>query len=269
MSTPGRPSSTLEKTKPPGSRRLTPEQVFATLKGCGLLDGVPDEDICDIVAVARVLSFSAGTDIYREGDPCRGLHLLAKGRVRQYHIAADGRERVVGFLVPPAPFELAAAIDGGPYTSTATALDDSKVVFLPSRALVEIGRAHRFARLNTMMQLCREIRRRDISSTLATLKGAKELVACVLIQLAQQYGVAAPDGFRIDYRLNRQDVADRAGVRLETAIRILSDLTKQGVLHTADKIIVLKDMAALSSMSDCEACHFDCTIFASPSSHDR
>jgi CRP/FNR family transcriptional regulator len=162
------------------------------------------------------------------------------------------------------PLELGAALDGRAFSATATTLEDSVLLFLPRKELLDIGRRHLNTVRNAVDQLCLEIRQRDIASAVATLKDAKGRVGCALLQLARQYGVPTDDGVRIDYRLSRQDVADRAGVRIETVIRILSDLTRQGAIRTQDQVIEIVTIQSLQGGSACEECQFDCSVFAPP-----
>lgn len=244
--------------------KLTREQVVAALAACQLLSGLPAEEVECVADVSGVHLAKAGTDIFLEGDPSKGLWILARGRVRLYHSSADGRQRVVSFAMPSSPLELGAALDGRPFSATATALDDSVLLFLPRKELIDIGRRHMHTVRNAVDHLCLEIRQRDINSAIATLKDAKGRVGCALLQLARQYGVPTAKGVRIDYRLSRQDIADRAGVRLETVIRILSDLTRQEAVRTEDQVIEIVRLEALQGTSACDECQFDCSVFAAP-----
>lgn len=241
--------------------RVTKEQVVAALEECVLLAGVPRPDIERIAEVVGVHHVPVATDVFVEGDPCNGLWILARGRIRLYHSAADGRQRVVSFFTPSSTLELGAALDGRPFSATATTLEDSVLLFVPRREVAEVGRRFRETVRNAVNLLCVEIRQRGIVSAIATLKDARGRVGCALLQLSRQYGVPTDDGIRIDYRLSRQDIADRAGVRLETVIRILSDMTRQGILRTRDQFIEIIDIEQLRVPTACDECQFDCSVF--------
>ena len=254
-----------ERLAPPvDGAKSTRDQVVEALASCFLLYGVPKPEIERIADVVGVHHVPANTDVFVEGDPCRGLWILARGRVRLYHSAADGRQRVVSFFMPSSTLELGAALDGRPFSATATTLEDSVLIFVPRREVLEVGRRHRATIKNAVDLLCLEIRQRGIVSAIATLKDARGRVGCALLQLARQYGVPTRDGIRIDYRLSRQDVADRAGVRLETVIRILSDMTRQGILRTRNQFIEITDIEGLRVPTACDECQFDCSVFESP-----
>lgn len=244
--------------------KISMMKVADTLGSCSLLQHVPRSEVERTAKHVRVESFAAGTDVFTEGDSCLGLWILSTGRVRLHHSMADGRQRVVSFELPSSPIELGAALDGQPFSSTATALDDSLLIFMPRDIVNEVSQRNRVTIRNAFEQLCREIRRRDITTAVATLKGARGRVACALLHLCQQYGQPAGDGVRIEYRLSRQDMADLAGVRLETVIRVLSESTKSGVIRTESQIIEVVDVRGLQGHSSCEECQFNCSVFALP-----
>jgi CRP/FNR family transcriptional regulator len=237
--------------------------LLATLESCELLRGLTSQELASVAEAARVYAFPAQSDIFAEGQPCDGLWILGAGRVRLYHSAPDGRQQVVSFRAPPAVLELVPALDGDRFTATATTFEESTLVFLPRIALVPLARLHPVTAGNVIRQLCLELRQRDISAAVTGMKHARGRITCAILQLARQYGVPVGHvGFRIAYRLTRQDIADRSGVTLETAIRVLSDLQRQGVIRTQSQIIEIVDMQGLRHPTDCDVCQFDCSVFA-------
>lgn len=255
MSGPARPTPSVEASA--DDRPF----VVRQLAQCSLFKGLDDEDLAAVAEIARTRSFPAQTDIFTEGQPSGALWILLSGRVRLYHSAADGRQQVVSFRAPVSVLELGPALDGRAYTATATALDDVVLALLPRSTLLTISQRFPVTVRNVIDQLCVELRQRDIATGVATLKDARGRVGCALLQLALQFGVRTGDGVRINYRLTRQDVADISGVTLETAIRVLSDFQRQGILRTQAQIIEIVDEEALRDPTACEECQFDCSVF--------
>lgn len=235
--------------------------LVAVLEHCPLLAGLERREVEEIAALCRFQAFPAQTDIFVEGQACDGLWVLASGRVRLYHSAADGRQHVVSFRGESSALELGPALDGRTYTATATALEDCVLVYLPKPVLSHLGRNYPLTVRNTIEQLCLELRQRDIATAVATLKDARGRIGCTLLQLARQYGTRTPQGVRIGFRLTRQDIADRSGVTIETAIRVLSDLQRNGVLRTQAQVIEILDLYRLQNPTNCNECQFDCSVF--------
>jgi CRP/FNR family transcriptional regulator len=113
-------------------------------------------------------------------------------------------------------------------------------------------------------QLCIELRQRDISNAIAALRDARGRICCALLQLLREYGTTVNGAHRIDYRLTRQDIADRSGVTLETAIRVLSEFQRRGIIRTQSQVIDILNLPMLKQIAECRDCQFDCSVFASP-----
>ncbi len=236
-------------------------RVIAALGRCPLLHGLTPEEINGVADRCGWATFEARTDVFVEAQPCDRLWILESGRVRLYQSGPDGRQQVVGFPAPGAALELGPALDGRPYATTATTLEQATLVFLPRAALGVISRHYPETVRNAIDQLCLELRQRNILGAIAALKDARERVGCTLLQMAYQYGKRNEGSVRIDYKLTRQDIADRAGITLETAIRIMSDLQRRGVVRTESQVVELLDVRALRDTSECADCQLDCSVF--------
>ncbi len=239
-------------------------RLVDVLRACPLLFGISDDDLEKIGAVCSLAAFQPQEQIFAEGEPCRGLWVLAEGRVRLYHADAEGRQHVVSFRGQHAPLDLAPALDGRAHSASAVALEACTLVFVPRPTLVTLGRDYPITIRNVVDQLCVELRQRDIATAIASLRDARGRICCTLLMLAREYGLQIPGALRIDYRLTRQDVADRSAVTLETAIRVLSDLQRKGIVRTQAQVIDILDLAGLQHSSDCEECELDCSVFAQP-----
>jgi CRP/FNR family transcriptional regulator, cyclic AMP receptor protein len=239
-------------------------RLVDVLRDCPLLFGIGDEDLEDIAAVCTTAAFQPQEQIFAEGESCRGLWLLAEGRVRLYHADAEGRQHVVSFRGPHSPLDLAPALDGRAHSASAVALESCSLVFIPRATLVTLGRDYPITIRNVVDQLCVELRQRDIATAIASLRDARGRICCTLLTLAREYGLRLPGALRIDYRLTRQDVADRSAVTLETAIRVLSDLQRKAIIRTQAQVIDILDLAGLQHSSECQECELDCSVFATP-----
>lgn len=225
-----------------------------------LFGGLSPEELVDLASYARMQGFPPQKDIFTEGQECDGLWVLHSGRVRLYHTSIEGRQQVVGFRSAGAALELGPALDGRPYTVSGTSPDGAILAFLPRPALHEVSRIPTVVR-GIIDQLCLELRQLDIATAVATLKDARRRVYCALLRLARQFGTQTADGaIRIDYRLTRRDIADISGVTLETAIRVLSELQRHGIVRTESQVIEIVDVAGLEHPSECSECQLSCGV---------
>ncbi|MCC7366273.1 MAG: Crp/Fnr family transcriptional regulator [Dehalococcoidia bacterium] len=247
-----------------GERSGSPprEQTLAALERCHLLDGLSQEQVHKIAARCSVHHVPAQRTVFEEGDESRGLWVITAGRVRLQHLMADGRQHAVGFRTPTTALDLAAALDGRPYMETAAAVEESELLLVPRDLLPELARRYPVTIRNAIASLCIDVRQRDITTAIAAVKDARERVGCTLLQLVREFGRTTGRGVRIDCRVTRQDIAARAGVTVETAIRTMSELQQRGVVCTEAQIVEITDVAAVRELARCGSCQFECSVFA-------
>lgn len=237
-------------------------RLLSALGRCSLVAGLSTSDIADIAGRAVVHRVPAHRPVFEEGEDCKGLWVVTSGRVRSLHMMADGRQHAVGFHAPTTPLELGAAMDGRPYMTTAIPTVDAEFVLVPRAVLADLAQAYPVTVRNAIELLCLEVRRRDITAAIAALKDARGRIGCSLLQLARQFGVSNGSAIRINYPLTRQHIADRSGVTVETAIRVMSEMQQHGVIETENQIIQILDLPRLSAAVSCAACQFECSVFA-------
>ena len=244
---------------PEGQTELVP--AMQVLTRCPLFKGLEREGMLAFSGLARTHVFAEGSEVYAEGDVSDGLWILAKGRVRLHHADAAGRYHVVRFHAAGSILNLAAVIDGRPLTTTASTLDEVVAVCIPSEELLAMGRRYWAVIGNAMNLLCLEIRQRDVASAVGALKDARGRIICVLLQMVREFGVPVNGGIRIDYQLSRQDIAEQAGVRVETAVRALSELRSLGAVQTNNQFLDILDVDTLRKETECADCELDCAVF--------
>ncbi len=237
-------------------------RIADALRKCALVSGLGETEVAAIAARTSIQRVRANRRLFEEGDECRGLWIVTSGRVRLLHLMADGRQHAVGFHAPTTPLDLGAALDGRPYMTTAMTLVDSEVVLVPKPLLSDLGRDYPVTIRNAITQLCLEVRQRDITAAVAALKDARGRIGCSLLQLARQFGVQDGSAIRINYPLTRQHIADRSGVTVETAIRVMSEMQQQGAIATDNQIISILDIKRISEAISCDGCQFQCSVFA-------
>ena len=71
--------------------------------------------------------------LFSEGDPCNGLHIIARGKVRIFKTSINGREQVLALNGPGETRCRLPVFDGGPYPASAMAVVDSEIAFISRR----------------------------------------------------------------------------------------------------------------------------------------
>ncbi|MBK7330383.1 MAG: Crp/Fnr family transcriptional regulator [Dehalococcoidia bacterium] len=238
------------------------DRIVSALRKCALVSGLSEAEVTEVATRASIHKVRANRRLFEEGEECKGLWIVTAGRVRLLHLMADGRRHAVGFHAPTTPLDLGAALDGQPYMTTAMTLIDSEFILIPRPVLIDLGRDYPVTIRNAIDLLCIEVRQRDITAAVAALKDARGRIGCSLLQLARQFGTTDGSAISINYPLTRQHIADRSGVTVETAIRVMSEMQQNGVIQTDNQIIQILDLPRISDAVSCDGCQFECSVFA-------
>jgi CRP/FNR family transcriptional regulator len=221
-----------------------------------LLRGLPIFAEVDAAAVERLAercvtrSMGTGHLLFRAGDPCRGLYVLAEGRVRIFRVNRDGREQVLHVEGAGRPVAELPLFDGGAYPASAMTLEPSVLVFLPREVFEALYRdnpdvAHAIIRalgkrLRHLVQVAETLAFRDVAARLALL----------LAGYAERQGAPGADGVRLALGRTQEEIALEIGTARESVSRAFRQLERRGlVVREAPDQLLLPDVRALREIA--------------------
>ncbi len=208
-------NATLESTAP----RLKTIPLFADLSEEGL------RAIADIVAVRR---FTKGSLIVGQGDPGTCLYLLVSGRVKVSLASSEGKELVLDYLEAPAHFGEMSLVDSKPRSADVFAVTDGELLVLEGRDLSTAIQVQPRLALSIIATLSRRLRNTIGRLEDLAFHDATHRVMRVILNVAtvgfETRGVPVIQG------MTHYDIATLAGTSRETASRVISQLTRQGVI---------------------------------------
>ncbi len=215
------------------------------------LRGLHDHELERLRRRAVCKELARGAAVWTFGQSSTEFTFLASGRVKLGKACAGGRDVIVEVCSPGALLCVSAVCSFAPYCCTAVALEDGTgVLAFPRRdvlALLESSpsASQAFLREVTGRELNLVQRIEELSSG-----HVERRIATLFLRLSEQLGVAREDGgISIGLRLSRQDLADLTGTTVETAIRIMTRLARQGVLRGSRRGFVVPDRAALERVA--------------------
>jgi CRP/FNR family transcriptional regulator len=188
----------------------------------------------------------AGHLLFRAGDECRGLYVIASGRVRIYRTSPEGREQVLHVEGPGRAVAELPLLDGGTYPASAVTLEESRLVFLPRADFEHLYRsnpdvAHAIIRglgkrLRHLVGLAETLAFRDVAARLAML----------LADYAERDGRPSPTGVVLRLERTQEELALEIGTARESVSRALKQLKARGLdgQRDGDELLV-PDVGAL------------------------
>ena len=173
----------------------------------------------DTLLSGPALTFSAGDEIYAEGDRAGTLYQVAVGVVRVYRLLADGRRQICAFHMPGEIFGFEAGTERHFF---ADAVNTVGLKLL--RPGSEVALSHELLKL----ALGSLDKAHDHLMTIGRNDAAGR-VAAFLLEIAERQGTRDIDS--IDLPMSRLDIADYLGLTIETVSRVFTRLRDQGVIR--------------------------------------
>ncbi len=228
------------------SKTTLPQCSTCTIADRTIWEGLSDSRPGEMADLCLPSRYRKGDVIYHEGSACTGLYTVCQGTVKLVRAGRGGRQTIVriqGSGDTLAEDDLFRS--DGRNGATAQAMEDAVVCFVSRATLMEtidetpklaMNLVHRMA--ESMHKLERRVER------LATQDARHRLIG-FLLELAASDGEAHEGGIRIRLRLTREEIAEVIGATLETTIRLVSGLKRDGLLADLHGHIMIKDQAAL------------------------
>lgn len=207
---------------------------------------LPAAELRRLAARCTSRRLAAGQVVFEEDRPCRGLFIIAEGRVELRQISRRGREQVFHTEGPGATLAEAPLFDGAGYVATAVALAPTRILFLPRADVVSLCQRRPAVALAMLGTMARRLRGfagivRDLAFHPVTERLARHLQTAAA-------GPVAP-GARVDLALTQGQLAARLGTVRELVARALSQLEDSGVIARERSSVVIRDPARLAALA--------------------
>lgn len=227
----------------------TPHTDLASvLEKTPLLSGLSQPELKMLASRTVRKLFNEGELLFSEGEPCGGLQIIVKGKVRIFKTSVNGREQVLAVNAPGESVAELPVFDGGSYPASAVAIEDAEVAFISRRDFHAFCIEHPEVALKLLSVVGARLRRLvGIIEELSFTTIRQRLIA-VLVKLAQSEGTKTERGIEFQLPATHQELANQLGTVRELISRNLMRLQAEGLLDVDARQIVVKDMKGLSAL---------------------
>lgn len=240
------------------NQQTLPADTLKVVRTVPLFYNLPERDWAAVADLLGERCFGKDEYIFFEGDPPEALYIVWSGRVKLLRHSLEGRDVVLDVIGPNRMFGETAVFEGAPYEFTAQAMEATTLISIARQDFLTLLR--RFPRLSlaVIAELGRRLRAAsDLVHSLASER-VERRIARVLLKMADVAGRPNDGGGTlIDVTLTRQDVADMAGTTVETTIRTMSRLRRQGVIDTRRGRVVILDRDQLQAVAEDRSSNFE------------
>jgi len=219
------------------------------LRQVPLFASLTDDQITAAADWFRAESFAPDAMIFLEGDPADRLWVVSAGQVKIVKHTSDGQENLLEVITPGEMFG-GAGLLLTVHPATAVAMTSTTTLSIEREPYLHLIRQHPDVALRIIHLLGERLQAAMKMRALAVERVDVRL-ANILLKLCDKVGEPTDEGMRINLPLSRQDLADMAGTTIETAIRVMSRLRKEGLAHTQPGgYVVVLDHDRLRQLSE-------------------
>ncbi len=227
--------------------------LAATLGRTALLSGLSPQELQLLAARTVRKLFSTGELLFSEGEPCHGLHIVARGRVRIFKTSMNGREQVLAVEGPGGSVAELPVFDGGPYPASVVAMEDTEIAYISRRDFQAYCMEHPEVALKVLAVVGGRLRHLVAIIEELSFTTIRQRLASTLLKLAQTEGKKTGRGVEFRLPASHQEMANELGTVRELISRNLMRLQAEGLLEVDARQIVVKDMDGLAALLEASA----------------
>lgn len=193
-------------------------------------------------------SYKKGDAIFDEGSHANGLYCILSGKVKISRMGEGGKEQIVRLAGSRDVIGYRALLAGETYRSSAIALEDTQVGFVPKKTFYDILQSNPEMSMGMMKLLSQDLEQSETKRVDIATKTVRERLAEVLLLLKETYGTKEDDNI-LDINISRDELAGIVGAATEVLIRQLAKFKEEGLIETKGRQIRLIDPEGLLKIS--------------------
>jgi CRP/FNR family transcriptional regulator, cyclic AMP receptor protein len=207
-----------------------------------LLDGVPPDQVRELLQVARRRRFARNEVVFHRDDPGDSVHLVQSGRFAVRVATPLGDMTTIAIRGPGESFgEMALVAEQPRRAATVAALEDAETMSVYRDDFDHVRARHPSVDRILMQFLTNEVRVLNERLLEALYVPVEKRVRRRLVELAELYG-----GERPVVRLTQETIAELAGATRPTVKQVLRDEEKRGTIELSRGRIDVIDVANLA-----------------------
>ncbi|MEL7268057.1 MAG: Crp/Fnr family transcriptional regulator [Bacteroidota bacterium] len=187
-----------------------------------------------------------GEALFEEGDKLNGVFCVRNGISKLSKLSENGKDQIVKLATKGEVIGQRSVIAEECANLSATAVEDMEVCFIPKDSITSTLQNNPNFTLEVLRHMAHDLREADDVIVNMSQKTVKQRVAEAFLYLRNNFG-EDDEGF-LALTLSREDISNVVGTATESAIRIISEFKKKGLIHTSGKRIGIKDEKKLKDL---------------------
>jgi len=214
----------------------------------GFFCRLPKADMEAFQKIKFTLSYPAGATLFGEGQACRGIYILCKGRVKLSTTSSDGQTLIFKIAQPGEVLGLNTTISGLPQEATAETGQPCQLNFVKRNDFLKFLAEHTEASMQAAIHLSHECQQAYQHLRSFVMRSAPQRIARLILDWSHEdAGMATAKGIKV--ALTHAEIGQIIGMSRETVTRTLTDFRKQRIAELHGSTLVIQNTPALQRLA--------------------
>ena len=214
------------------------------LKRCILFKDIKYEDLSNFLNMSNytIKKYPKGNVVVIEGSGCEELGILLEGLLEVQTLYPSGKLLTLAQLKPVETFGEAILFSKmNKFPATIEVIKDSKIMFIKKENLINcLTNCHKFME-NFLELLSNKLLILNKKVKMLSLESIRKKIENFLMEEYKKQGSNI-----IKLSLSRKEMAEHMGIQRPSLSRELIKMREEGIIEFDKKVIIIKDMKALS-----------------------
>jgi CRP-like cAMP-binding protein len=211
-----------------------------------LFDGIPSDEVHEVLKVARRRTFHRGEVVVHQNDPADSLHLIVKGRFAVRVMTPLGEPATLAVCGPGDVFgEMALIGEQARRSATVEALEEAETLCVHELEFSRLRREQPVLNETVIRFLVNEVRVMNERLLEAYYVSAERRVLRRVLELSRLYAGGSDDGMA-QIPLTQETLAGMAGTSRATVNAVLRDAQSRGLVELARGRVQVVDPVGLA-----------------------
>ncbi|HEY4933009.1 MAG TPA: Crp/Fnr family transcriptional regulator [Terriglobales bacterium] len=232
----------------PYGMELVENCLACNLCSVGFFCRLPKAEMEAFQKIKFTLAYPAGATLFVEGQTCRGIYVLCRGRVKVSATSSQGQTLIFKIARPGEVLGLNATMSGALHDTTAETGQACQLNFVKQADFLQFLTEHRGACMHAAIHLSHECQLAYQQLRSFVMRSAPERIARLMLD----WSLAGLDGgtaHGIKVALTHDEIGQIIGMSRETVTRTLADFRKQHIAVLHGSTLLIQNMPALQKLA--------------------
>jgi len=214
----------------------------------GFFCRLPKAEMAAFQKIKFTLAYPPGATLFVEGQSCRGIYVLCRGRVKLSAPSSQGKTLIFRIAKPGDVLGLSATVSGTPHNTTAETGQACQLNFVKQAEFLQFLTEHSEACMHAAIHLSRECQQAYQQLRSFVVCSAPKRIARLMLDWSRE-GARMPSTCGIKVALTHDEIGQIIGMSRGTVTHTLADFRKQHIAVLHGSTLLIKNVAALQELA--------------------